>query len=485
MIFYGEIVDSIPPSDQRNVNKLRYEYSVRTTFPNGTVEILRNAILMEPLSGVDNFHEVILRSSKEENGAGIGLSLSAADQERFPGDRCIISFLNGNPTQPVILGILPSPVFSPIDNNESDKWESLPIFAEKLKPQLRGRYNGFHYRIDDSGQIRLQHTGNSELIIQQGLFKEAIDEVESSITTLDFLKKGDFRIVDSNKQSIVIDAQNKFISLNNTTTAPSIVFEDIAGIEIEEPNDDEIPLGQEIRLDQAKENLSVLSSGTHKLIVGTDQLIKIFGNSDSTILENETRLTGGDFAETIGKNSTINVGESLITTVKKNIGLISDAGNSIFLDAAPGKEAIFISHTTGAQIVIDKDGSVKIVAQDGTYMFLNANTGEFSATTKAGALITAKENVVISDSDGTELITLKKGAIEINADKSVTVSATNVTINGGAVSLGAGAAMSVPLWEPLMAWLNTHSHSSALGPVSPPIIPATPALASASVKVKA
>lgn len=484
MIFYGEIIEALPPSDKLNLNKLRFEYKVRVSFPNGTVEIMPNALVMEPLSGMDNFHEVILRGSTDNEGRGSELSLTAAEQERFPGDRCLVAFLGGDTQNPIILGTMPSLIFQPKDNAEDEQLESLPIFAEKADPQIRGRYNGLQYRIDEVGQLRIQHTGAAELKVTDGLFVEAIDEDVASTTTMDFLSKGDFRIVDSNLQAIVIDSQNKFISINNTTEHPSEKFGPILPLDIGEPNDDEIPLGQEIRLDKANKNLSILTSGTHKLIVGSDQLIKVFNDSDSTISRNETRVIGGDFLETIGKNSTINVGGSHIATVKDNIGFISKAGNSIFLDSAVGKEAIYIAHKTGAQIVIDKDGSIKCVAQDGTYMFLNAKTGEFSVTTKSGALITAKDNVVISASTGADLVTIKDGVVEINSSAAVSVSATNVTINAGAISLGAGAVLSSVLGEPLLLWLNTHTHLSAVGVVSPPVIPAPPTLLSQSVKLK-
>lgn len=485
MIFYGEIIEATPPSDDFNQNKIRFEYKVRINMPNGRTEIAAFAVMMEPFSGVDNFHEIVLRGSRDNSGRGAELSTMNAEQERFPGDRCLVTFLGGNSQIPVILGTLPSAVFDPTDNAKDEKLESLPILSEKVEPQIRGRYNGFHYRIDEFGQLRLQHTGVAALKIEQGLFVEAIDEDITSITTMDFLKKGDFRIVDSNKQAIIIDAQNKYISLNNTTTHPTEIFKPVGPLEIEEPGDDEMPVGQEIRLDQKNKNLSVLTSGTHKLIVGTDQLIKIFNDSDSTITRNETRVVGNDFQENIGKNSTIDVGGSLITNVKDNIGFISKAGNSIFLDSSPGKEAIFIAHKSGAQIVIDKDGSIKCVAQDGTYMFLNANTGEFTVTTVGGALITAKENVVISANTGADLVTIKDGAVEINSSAAVTVSATNVTLNAGAISLGAGAALSSVLGEPLLVWLATHTHLSAVGPVSPPVVPPPPTLLSQSVKLKA
>jgi hypothetical protein len=87
---------------------------------------------------------------------------------------------------------------------------------------------------------------------------------------------------------------------------------------------------------------------------------------------------------------------------------------------------------------------------------------------------------------------MKNGKIEISAKQDVVVSATNVSVNAGSVSLGAGAALSAVLAEKLVAAFNMHLHPTPTGPSGPPVMPllanGTPApndIASGSVKLKA
>lgn len=326
-LYVGEIVESIEPSDPRNLNKVRYEYSVRIFMNTSSVSVVNNAILLEPLSGVDNFHEVVLRSSFDDGGKGMTYESSPQDMQRRSGDSVIVAFVNGESSAPIIIGSLPNPTFLPVDNK--DKFESLPVFSKSEKPQLRGRYNGFHYRIDEAGQVRLQHTGAAKIKIDQGLFVEAEDEDPSSITTLDFLSKGDWRLVDSSNQGVVINAQQKYLSISNTIAAPDQYFGPILPPEIAEKNDQQQPLGQEIRLDKANEDLSLLTSKTFKLIVGTDSLTKVFGDVQTQVTGNDTKLVNKDQKETTGKSRVIEVGSTLVTIVKKTITIQSKGGSIV------------------------------------------------------------------------------------------------------------------------------------------------------------
>lgn len=485
-IYFGEVIKAYPPSSPLNFNGLRYEYDVRCIV-NGSVVIFRQAMMAEPLSGLDNFHEVVLRSASEDSGAGVSYTTETNKALRNPGDRVLICFANDSPKMPIIIGTLPHPTISTLANGTStdEVLESLPALVDSVPPQLRGRYNGFQYRIDEIGQARFQHSGVAKIKIEQGYFVGKEDEPVSSLTTVDFLSKGSFRIVDNNKQAFVVDAEKKFISINNTTKAPTEILESISAIEIEEPNDEQAPIGQEIRLDQANKTLSLLSSDKFKTIVGGDSFKKVIGNQNTEIFKDENRVVYGNFIENIAKNALITVQQDLSLTVSKNISLVSQAGNSIFLDSSPGKEGVYIAHKTGAQIVLDKQGSVKIFAQDGSFLFINAATGEITMTTAAGAIITAKENVVISNSSGTEIITLRDGNVEISSGENVTISGGNVNVNSGSVSLGAGATFSAVVGEQLMTWLSSHTHPTAVGPSGPPIIPPVQTILSQSVKVKA
>lgn len=484
MIIFGEIIEAIPPSSERNLSKLRYEYTVRLDDLRGNTYIESNVIAIEPLSGVDNFHEVVFRGSSRQQGKGVQYSTDVKDLLYRSGDRVLMCSIADSGNNIFILGALPHSVLTPEDNLGEEALESMPALYEDTDPQLRGRYNGFNYRVDGIGQVRLQYTGAPEIKIEGGLWESSLDKPASYITTLDFIDKGNFRIVDQTNQGLALNTLEGYISLNNTMDAPDEKLSPTKDIKINEVSNLELPKGQELRLDKKNKKATLRSSGDVQLVTGNNFFSHIYNNKETKVFGSENYFIAKDKKIEIGRSYIFSIGKDNIITAKENIGLISQAGNSIFLDSTSGREGVYISHTSGAQIVIDKDGSVKMFAADGSYFFINAKSGEVSITTASGALISAKESITISDSSGGQIINLRDGNAEVSSSGNVTVSGQNVTLNSGAISLGAAAAISAVMGEPLIAWLNTHVHGTAVGPSSPPIVPAPPALLSTSVKVQ-
>lgn len=484
MLVIGEIIEAIPPNNENNLSKIRYEYVVRLQTPDGGVYIESNVLALEPLSGVDNFHEVVFRGSKRQQGKGVAYSTDAKDLTFRSGDRVMLCYVGDSGNDLFILGALPHQVLLPEDNLGEDALESMPALYQEADPQLRGRYNGFNYHVDGIGQVRLQYTGAPEIKIEGGLWESSLDKPVSYITTIDFIDKGNFRLVDQTNQGLALNTLEEYISLNNTMEAPNDKREPTKDIKINEVSNLELPKGQELRLDKKNKKATLRSSGDVQLVTGNNFFSHIYNNKETKVFGAENYFVAKDKKLEIGGSYIKSIGKDCILTAKENIGLISQAGNSIFLDSASGREGVYISHTSGAQIVIDKDGSVKMFGADGSYFFINAKSGEVSITTASGALISAKESITISDSSGGQIVSLRDGNAEVSSSGNVTVSGQNVTLNSGAISLGAAAAISAVMGEPLLAWLNTHVHGTAVGPSSPPIVPAPPALLSTSVKVQ-
>ena len=349
MAVIAEILESFPPAHPENINKTRFEYTISYQAVGGGRTTAFHALRMEPFTGVDNFQEVVLRASKDDGGKGLDFDGTEEKFRLSSGDCVVVDFINGDSRRPVILGSVPNYAFTPEDNQTS-QLDSAPILFEAAKPQLRGRFNGFNYRIDEFGQTRLQHTGAPELQITSGLFVDAFDQDTAFITTLDFLSKGDFRIVDSSQQALVISPDQKFISLNNTTTPPGFKFEAIAPVVIGEPGSTAAPKGQEIRLDKANNQLTFLSAGTLQMVVGTDARTLIYGNTEFETRGNEAHATGGEYRQRASK--------SIDIKANKNYTLEAN-GHKISIDA----NNITIAHKGGYVISIDAAGVVKLDAQ--------------------------------------------------------------------------------------------------------------------------
>lgn len=522
MLYFGEIIECFPPDHPQNLNKSRTEYTVRSVLPNGTMTTFLNCIATQIVGGVDDFSEIVVQTSandaqsryldKNSIGAGSTVEADVSKKVRSVGARCVFGFLGASGRIPIILGFLPSEMYSEdgeifLKNAEKNEDQILnrPINIQRMGPMWRMRMNGVNLHIDELGQYRIQHTGLPRINLKDGYYQstdwgrgvwgDEIEEPEILTTTLDFLQNGEFRIVDGQQQGFVINPDKKYISINNTTEIPNPEYDPLEELLIHEPQEDPTlpPQGEEIRLDKENQTLTIRSSQNFIKLIGADATEIIFGNEDKTIQKNKTQTIIEDSVLKIGKNSVLNVGQNYSVSIGETFALTSTQGTQAFiLDATKGKEAIFLNHKTGAQLVMDKDGSVKVTSKDGSFLFFDATTGAASIVTKAGDVISAKEGVTISDSAGTEIIKMKDSKIEISAKQDVVVSATNVSVNSGSVSLGAGAALSAVLAEKLIAAFNMHLHPTPTGPSGPPVVPliasGTPApndIASGSVKLKA
>jgi uncharacterized protein involved in type VI secretion and phage assembly len=142
------------------------------------------------------------------------------------------------------------------------------------------------------------------------------------------------------------------------------------------------------------------------------------------------------------------------------------SGHVVQLDDTSDNQAITVLHAVGAQVKIDKNGSVLVANQKGTFLFLNADAGETTLLDEHGNLLTfTKDAAVVSAKDGTS-VQITAGVVAINAKDKIQLTAKDVILDSGTVSLGKGAALSAVVGEELLASLLTHTHG---GPGSPPV----------------
>jgi len=521
MLLFGEIIEAYPPNDSRNISKARTEYTVRAYSENGMPTTYLNCIILQMIGGVDDFEEIVVQSSLNDNesafietnnpiGAGPTVDVDISKKIKRIGARCVLAFIGEvDSSAPVIIGFLPSEIYSETgetvyqnSSNNEDQILNRPINVDRMGPMWRMRMNGVNLHIDELGQYRVQHTGLPQISLKDGYYestkwgeglKKEVEDPLMLTTTMDFLQNGEFRIVDGEQQAFVIDPKNQFISINNTTEIPNYEYDPLEELLIYEPQDPTLsPLGEEIRLDKQNQTITIRSSKNFIKLVGDNAREIIFGNEEKTIQKNKTETVVQDCITKIGKNSVLNITENYSVSVGKTFALTSTQGTQAFiLDATKDKEAIFLNHKTGAQLVMDKDGSIKLTAKDGSFLFFDATTGAASIVSKTGDVISAKEGITITDSEGTEIIKMKGGKIEISAKQDVVLSATNVSINAGSISLGAGASFSSTIAEKMMMAFNQHIHPTPTGPSGPPLVPlianGTPApndIASSSLKLK-
>ena len=129
------------------------------------------------------------------------------------------------------------------------------------------------------------------------------------------------------------------------------------------------------------------------------------------------------------------------TPGKEQIILSTPSGHFLVLDDTAGKEGMFFIHKTGAQLQMDKDGSTKMVAKDGTFLNLDAVGGAATLTAKSGAYATIKDDgVTLSDPSGKSFVSITPDGVTVNTSADTIVQAKSLAVTAGSVAMDGGKA---------------------------------------------
>ena len=130
------------------------------------------------------------------------------------------------------------------------------------------------------------------------------------------------------------------------------------------------------------------------------------------------------------------------TDGKEKIVIETPVGHRFVLDDSDDNFAIFLIHDSGAQMQMDNDGNVKIFAEDGSYVYLNAEEGAVSLVSAAGAYAEVGESIKLSDSTGENWFTVDENGVTANATAGTVIQGNSFGVNVGAVdikdTIGAG-----------------------------------------------
>lgn len=126
---------------------------------------------------------------------------------------------------------------------------------------------------------------------------------------------------------------------------------------------------------------------------------------------------------------------------KEQFVLTSPAGHFLVLDDTKDAEAMYFIHKSGAQIQLDKDGAVKLLAKDGTFFSLDATGGGTTLASKTGAYVSVKEDgVTVQDPSGKTFITVTEKGITLNSSADAIIQAGTATVEAGSVVLNGSQA---------------------------------------------
>jgi hypothetical protein len=147
------------------------------------------------------------------------------------------------------------------------------------------------------------------------------------------------------------------------------------------------------------------------------------------------------------------------------------SGHTVEIMDKDGEEKITIKHKGNSFITIDKDGTVLIANQKGSYLQLDAKDEGATIVEQHGNILTmGSDGVTITDKSGNSTIQMTSDSVRIMGS-AIILQAPSVSLTG---EPAAEPTILATTFGPLMnAWMVGHTHPSAMGPTGPPL-PAPP-----------
>lgn len=195
-------------------------------------------------------------------------------------------------------------------------------------------------------------------------------------------------------------------------------------------------------------------------------------------LELVQMLFNADLQLQVGQDAEVTVGSLRLDSRSgpiriKSAGGVALSGDSVAVSALEheihhaGKSVTFLVESpTGTVVLAMQGGRVTVIDQAGSTLALDGE-GNAALTTKDSSLSLTSAGVSFTAPSGVSVVA---------ESGKVTLTAPDVVVNAGTVTLGAAAASPVALANLLASAFNTHTHSNGNNgsPTGPPIVPLTP-----------
>jgi hypothetical protein len=142
------------------------------------------------------------------------------------------------------------------------------------------------------------------------------------------------------------------------------------------------------------------------------------------------------------------------------------SGHTIEILDKPGEEKITIKHKGNAFLNIDKNGSVLIANQSGSFLQLDADKKNATLMDENGNVITMTgDGVIITEKSGASTIQMTDDAIRVMG-KSIILQAPSVSLTGDKTAMP--TILATPDFITMFNLFAAHLHPSAVGPTGPP-----------------
>lgn len=149
--------------------------------------------------------------------------------------------------------------------------------------------------------------------------------------------------------------------------------------------------------------------------------------------------------------------------------LKTESGHLLSFEDKDGEEAITLTSSAGASVVLDPDGGMALTDSGGAKVVIDAAANEITVEDANGnAIVLSASGITCTDANGNE-ITASAGGVDVKSSAIVNIEGSQVTVAGaGGEPLIKGATF--------LSMFNAHTHATGVGPSSPPIPLLTPAV---------
>lgn len=161
----------------------------------------------------------------------------------------------------------------------------------------------------------------------------------------------------------------------------------------------------------------------------------------SRILYDETKektklsIVGSD-----GTNTDSAKEQSLVFSLEKDkeVLTLKSIGHTLTLDDTKDKEVVSLLSKIGTKIEITEKGSFKLLTKYGHTLTLDDEEKSVKLSTKEGANVLLKENVVISESKSKSTITISSDGVKVVTDKDIKMEGKKCEIKAKEIAMDGG-----------------------------------------------
>lgn len=137
------------------------------------------------------------------------------------------------------------------------------------------------------------------------------------------------------------------------------------------------------------------------------------------------------------------------------------SGHTVQFDDAEGEEQFSLRHPAGAEMQVDKDGTVAITDAQGAKLTLDAAGGQVIVEDANGNTLTmTSAGTTVEDANGNKIEMAASG---------INVKGQQIVIEGSQVMLGGAGGEPVIKGQSFLTLFATHVHPTGVGPSGPPI----------------